>query len=221
MCILCTIHFIPNSVSNSVPEEIICSNCPDLTDISNLSIRVLTCLNCPNLKTVSNLPNLVYLECFNCPSLTTLSDTEILRVANCCCTGITSFPNLPNLLVLSCSWSENLKEIPLFPKLQSLVCINCPNLVSIHSSPNYLDCSSCRFLLTIPPNIEHLRYVNSPWIKQTNTPKVVFLQRLFRKYLLSKKLLSLIPQISEIYYSPNYKGFYLTQKHFNLNKFLS
>lgn len=75
MCIVCNREVKERDVDGHL--EIVCSGCPNIKIISNLSsTSVLTCRNCPNLETI-DIQSCLELWCDSCPKLKSIRINRI------------------------------------------------------------------------------------------------------------------------------------------------
>ncbi len=168
-----------------------------------IDLTIVNCYGCKNVKAIPVIPGLEILNCSWCPNLTKI-------------------PAIPGLEELYCSDCPNLTKIPTIPGLQRLDCSDCTSLtkIPIISGLQKLNCSNCTSLTKIPVvPLKRLRCFGCPWLSQNsefadNLKKLTFLQTKIRRRYAGKKLEALVPQISEIYYSPGCKGYELAKRSF-------
>ena len=70
-----------NNFDGIFKYDLICYNCPNLTEINNKVNGNLDCSNCPNLTEINSKVN-GYLNCSNCPNLTEIN-SEVGRNLDC------------------------------------------------------------------------------------------------------------------------------------------
>jgi hypothetical protein len=168
-------------------------------------MEVLYCNGCTALTEIPILPNLTKLFCSGCTALTEIPILPNLTKLFCIgCTSLTKIPNLPKLTRLYCSGCTALTEIPSLPKLTLLYCYGCTILTKIPSNLNLdeLECDECKW---IPYNDEY----------NENLSLLVKAQKIVKRKLGTRKLIGIMPQILEIYYSPGFKGALLAEKSFS------
>ncbi len=200
VCSGCTLTEIP-----VIPglKYLYCAHCPSLTEIPIIpGLKELYCLGC-TLTEIPVIPGLQYLDCSWSTSLTKISIIPGLRELYCFkCTSLTEIPIIEGLKILNCSWCT-LKEIPVIPGLKELYCYECTSLTEIPNSPD----------------LQTIGYYSCPWLSKNpyfeeNLEKLIFLQKKLRRRYVGKKLETLIPEVSEIYYSPGCKGYELAKRSF-------
>ena len=107
---------------------------------------------------------------------------------------------LEGLQILDCSDCPLLTSVPHIEGLQKLYCYNCPLLTSVPQIEGLrLNCFGCKWLKTDSNFNESIT-------------KLKLLQCWFKKILLSKRLMKLIPQLIPLYYHPDAKGGYLSKR---------
>ena len=135
------------------------------------------------------------------------------------CPLLTSIPVIEGLQILDCYDCPLLTEIPLIEGLQELHCHNCPQLTSIpvieglkyyYDHMYYTTTNYNKALIKLSEN-------GCSWLKPSKYKlnKVITLQRYFKKTILIKNLMKIIPDITEVYYQPGNKGFYLLKEKFD------
>ncbi len=230
MCIICTEEY-----KNIEGLQILnCFACLDLIKLPVIpGLKKLFCYYCPNLEEIPNIPGLEILACKDCPKLKeipVIAGLQQLYFNDC--PKLEEIPVILGLKSLICYNCQNLKEIPEISGMCEFACIKCRSVVKI---PKYLSCkylgkmyyTLVHFIGTSLFDIHGNRRVistdffliNMPWITQNpdyeeNLEKLRFLQKKFKRRYTGKKLEALIPQISEIYYSPGCKGYELAKRSF-------
>src|SRR5437773_2058455 len=131
--------------------------------------------------------------------------------------------DLTNSHTLDCSKCPFLTLIPIIPGLHELYCSECPMLTEISIIPGLkkLECCWCPLLTEIPKidGLKSLICYYCKWLRVENEnfddqlKKVIVLQRWFKKVLLSKNMVKLIPQLMPLYYHPESKGGYLHKRN--------
>lgn len=108
---------------------------------------------------------------------------------------------LKGLRDLTCFYCPLLTKIPLIKKIKYLNCSNCPLLTEIllREELDYLYCDNC---LWLKPSKEKLN-------------KLIILQKYFKKTTMINLLIKQLDDITEVYYQPGNKGFYLLKQQFN------
>src|SRR5947199_266313 len=149
------------------------------------------CIICKNKK----LKGLKILDCSNCPLLTSIPQIEGLQTLYCCnCPLLTTIPQIKGLQILDCWNCSFLTTVPQIEALQVLNCSNCPMLTTVPQIEGLIViCFDCKWLKT---DI----YFNE------SITKLKIIQSWFKKILLSKRLMKLIPQLIPLYYHPDAKG---------------
>ena len=110
---------------------------------------------------------------------------------------------MPELKTLFCSGCKALTAIHAIPKLTELSCIGCTSLTNLPVMPElkYIDCSYCK-------------WVDKCKNFEKNMSALRSCQSIFKRKLTARKLIRMLPAITEIYYSPGCKGAYLAEKSF-------
>ena len=210
-----------------------CHSSKKLKSIPNF--KNLVELNCSqnSITEIPHFDNLEKLIC-NYTLITKIPKIDSLKYLDCCGTKINKIPKLNNLEKLNCFGCKLLKSLP---KIDSLKELNCHE-TNIFKLPNFknlkiLDCRKT-MIIDIPNigNIVDLSTNGCPWIKPNiksfhnfefdyvcelymiRCNKVIRLQKWFKNYILSKKILNTIPNIINDLYS--IEGFYgqLARKEF-------
>ena len=123
---------------------------------------------------------------------------------------------------LNCNGCTKLKSIPYIPSLERLHCGGCTSLKNIPDIPGlkFLVCAFCRMIIH-RPKAAMFDFTGCVWINhrhnfwyKDNISKLIVLQKWFRKCLSSKKLIRIIPILTEIFYSPYSRGALLASKSF-------
>jgi uncharacterized protein involved in tolerance to divalent cations len=214
MCIIC------RGESLEGLQELHCSYCPQLTSIPVIEgLQELHCHNCPQLTSIPVIEGLRVLDCYKCPLLKSIPVIEGLQRLYCSnCPLLTSIPVIEGLQILNCSYCPQLTSIPVIKELQVLCCYNCPLLTSIpvikglkyyYSWLNY-GTNYNEALIKLSEN-------DCPWLKPSKEKlnKVITLQKYFKKTIMINSLMKIIPDITEVYYQPGNKGFYLLKQKFD------
>ncbi len=202
-------------------KNLYCWRCPLVTNIPYIKgLKVIRCQNCQLLTNIPMIEGLKTLICVNCPVLTNIPIIEGLHKLNCChSTLLKIIPLIQGLKKLLCSNCPSLANIPMIQGLITLDCSNCPMLKNIPkiNTLKKLFCKDCRLITSIPPNLSLLLCKGCPWINtkrriqiyKKNTKQLLKLQNWFKKLLLAKYLLKLIPELMPLYYHPDAKGGFL------------
>ena len=185
MCILCS-----GKDTSNLKTLYCCSHVTEIPIIPGLKI-----LDCRNTQ-ITEIPIIPGLKSLVCDSTLITEIPIIHRLENLVCnnTLITKIPIIEGLKKLDCR-NTQITEIPVIPELQDL---NCSNTL----------------IIKIPVIEDTFIYSNNCYwldISDDKLNKVIKLQKFFKKHLLIKHLLQIIPEIEEIYYTPGYKGFYLSK----------
>ncbi len=211
-------------------EILACYNCPMLTNIPLINgLEILDCTEC-NITNIPLIKGLKKLYCSGCPLLTNIPLIKGLKELYCTKCPITDIPLIKELEILDCSYCPYLINISLILKLKKLYCSFCPfgllRLPKLTKIPytsrgllKKLDCSFCYSLTDIPLN-KGLKKdcFGCKWINiknmeyQDNIRKLIKLQNWFKKIIISKRLIRLIPHLIPLYYHPEAKGGYLHKK---------
>ena len=159
-----------------------------------VKLKELHCRDCIALTSIPELPKLEYLDCIYCKSITTISIMAKLKTLYCkYCTALTTISLFPKLEYIDCAGCTSLTTISLLPRLQILFCEDCTALTDVPWLES-LYCRGCKWIdyrnVEFDSNIRALRIC----------------QAIFRRKLIAKKLVRIIPVITEIYYSPGCKG---------------
>ena len=184
-----------------------------------------------------DLTGLKYLNVYDCQNITEIPNIEGIKELCCWNTNITKIPYIKGLKILHC-FNTNITEIPHIKGLKELMCGNTKiteiqhieglkklgcRSTNITEIPHieglkYLDCSHTN--ITEIPNIEGCKIYSHKckWLTppQERLDKVIRLQKWFRRYLLSNKIINIIPEITKIYFIPGMKGYMLNKKKFDL-----
>lgn len=168
---------------------------------------------------------LVCWMCILCQS--DITDRTRLEYVNCYL--IDTVPLIQGLEYLRCADCPNLKLIPKIDTLRAIYCWNCPNLKTIeyNDSLNTLWCFACPCLINVPISygkLNNVLFESCDWLNLTQRKdydakfknrieKLKILQLWFKKTIMRKRLLKLIPQILPLYYHPNAKGGYLHKRN--------
>jgi len=183
----------------SDPVYVTISNCSNIRilslddlDIGNSMIE-LHCTNCPNLETINVSDKIAALYIDECPK-------------------IKKIPQLKNLKFLDCRRCPSLTTIPLIKGLIGATFVVCRSLISIpqNSKVHSYGIKSLRHLHVTQC---HWSSVGKSWSKMSDQiEKLTILQRWFRKQILGRRLIRLIPWIMPLYYHPDAKGGYFEKK---------
>jgi len=140
-------------------KEVYCWNCSLLTSLPCWpEVEIVDCSNCPLLgPSLPCWPKVKEVNCSNCrllgPSLPCWPKVEQVNCSNCRLLGPSlpcwpqveqvnclicpllgpSLPSWPMLKILGCSHNPNIVEIPCYPNLEKLACVNMVNLLYVRN----------------------------------------------------------------------------------------
>ena len=135
------------------------------------------------------------------------------------CKNLVVLENVYNLKHICCDFCKNLEKLPNVRGIKKIYCYECFKIKVIPNRNNSLVILDCRYCssLTHIINCENIRnklIENCIWIikNKMNINKLKYLQRIFRKHLLIRKILKISRCLIPIWWDPECKGGFFHKK---------
>jgi hypothetical protein len=148
---------------SSLPKlkELVCKNCPNLVEISNLpELENLTVNFCKKLSSIHTLPKVKFADVSGNEAITIIQNFPELETLWCsCCPSLTHIVALPSVKDIKSQQCEKLYQIAGLPELQKIMCGRCSQLKEIYNFPK-LEVLRCELsgvgLIKAVPNLQKL-----------------------------------------------------------------
>jgi hypothetical protein len=210
MCIICK----TKNIEELIPLTCLFINCDIIQNIPKemVNLEILVCIKCPLLTNFPDtLRNLEHIICHHCFRLEKIPSTfiKLTRIECSFCTALEYIPNtFVNIEYIDCCGCNLIKSIP-----------------SNFTRLKYLDCSNCRLMIEIPSELVNLYTIECrecPWLPQNihtpytdykeNIKILIECQTFIKKYILSKRIITLAKQLIPLWWNPSLKGGYFYKK---------